>query len=549
MHIFFRHCHHFGGPIVSVDEPRALSWDSMILLYVPGWIFALCAVSHAQRFQNGKVIGFSEGRYCDPLRKPQNGRYVCHISNGQEKCKLKCKSGYIVPITYTSQDVLMDVTLRGLYVCEGVVGGVIWSPSLFFDCVEKKEPKNLSLHAGVNFTLPCNKHTNLKNIQRDVVTKLRTRSHLINKTCPLHDVACSIEFFMECLGTLHGDIEVSIPYTKENSVNFSEFRESVDNSLGTKDINSVLRRPGQTSPTRVTMTGFFTDCPKGTRLESDFTCRGCSKGHYLNLSRSECAPCPAGTYQDEPLQATCKRCPGGGSKDEEGLMKITHCSDSRNWRKHTSLKTLIQALSSIVLVGTFAIHFRGTVKNEVRPEPTDQYDIETESDEDSIIQEETDFDTEITRNGTEMGSKVPGDLIVMTNRLAKKVDEELEGRKKSLFLSAEPLPRKSLARDRMRLTLTANMMRRSTHFRKSTMLRQSIGYLKRQYEAEERERSSKFSSLIQSQGTSSMQRFKKVESQDMSPMHRFRQVDKSFKLRPSTAMQSRSVTTESFSSH
>ncbi|KAK3780061.1 hypothetical protein RRG08_061828 [Elysia crispata] len=492
MHIFFRHCHHFGGPIVSVDEPRALSWDSMILLYVPGWIFALCAVSHAQRFQNGKVIGFSEGRYCDPLRKPQNGRYVCHISNGQEKCKLKCKSGYIVPITYTSQDVLMDVTLRGLYVCEGVVGGVIWSPSLFFDCVE---------------------------------------------------------FFMECLGTLHGDIEVSIPYTKENSVNFSEFRESVDNSLGTKDINSVLRRPGQTSPTRVTMTGFFTDCPKGTRLESDFTCRGCSKGHYLNLSRSECAPCPAGTYQDEPLQATCKRCPGGGSKDEEGLMKITHCSDSRNWRKHTSLKTLIQALSSIVLVGTFAIHFRGTVKNEVRPEPTDQYDIETESDEDSIIQEETDFDTEITRNGTEMGSKVPGDLIVMTNRLAKKVDEELEGRKKSLFLSAEPLPRKSLARDRMRLTLTANMMRRSTHFRKSTMLRQSIGYLKRQYEAEERERSSKFSSLIQSQGTSSMQRFKKVESQDMSPMHRFRQVDKSFKLRPSTAMQSRSVTTESFSSH
>ena len=137
----------------------------------------------------------------------------------------------------------------------------------------------------------------------------------------------------------------------------------------------------------------------------------------------------------------------------------------------------------------------------------------------------------------------------MTNRLAKKVDEELEGRKKSLFLSAEPLPRKSLARDRMRLTLTANMMRRSTHFRKSTMLRQSIGYLKRQYEAEERERSSKFSSLIQSQGTSSMQRFKKVESQDMSPMHRFRQVDKSFKLRPSTAMQSRSVTTESFSSH
>ena len=77
---------------------------------------------------------------------------------------------------------------------------------------------------------------------------------------------------------------------------------------------------------------------------------------------------------------------------------------------------------------------------------------------------------------------------MLTNRPARKVNEEIEGKSKGLrlsFLPSMPPPktadaRKSLARERMRMTLSANMMRQSAYHRRSTGL--AIGKLFREAE-------------------------------------------------------------------
>ncbi|KAK3780064.1 hypothetical protein RRG08_061831 [Elysia crispata] len=73
----------------------------MILPFTRFWILVLCATCHAQDFRNGKIFDVSEGRVCEPLKKPENGHLVCQSSKGREKCRLVCDPGYTVPMTFT----------------------------------------------------------------------------------------------------------------------------------------------------------------------------------------------------------------------------------------------------------------------------------------------------------------------------------------------------------------------------------------------------------------------------------------------------------------
>ncbi|RUS79851.1 hypothetical protein EGW08_012377, partial [Elysia chlorotica] len=206
----------------------------MVFLLHKLWMFALGAVCHAQHFLDGKIVGVSQGRRCERLPDQEHGHFVClrGHSGAPQKCRLSCPPGYTAPITYTPPTGLMDVKLRGLYVCTKFAGGLTWSPPLLMDCVEKKSATKLSLHSELNFHLPCNDQTDLDTIQRDMLFKLRNESHLLNSSCLDHMVTCQVELFLECNGTIVGDIEVTIPYTEDNAEIFPHFRKSVDNSLG-----------------------------------------------------------------------------------------------------------------------------------------------------------------------------------------------------------------------------------------------------------------------------------------------------------------------------
>lgn len=470
----------------------------MVTSFAPVLIIALCTACQAQQFRSGKIIGVSEGRTCEPLQNPKHGDYVCQSKNGRDRCKLLCHAGYVVPITYTPLDVLMDVNLRGIYVCKEVPGGVTWVPSLLFDCVELRKPTSLMLHYGVDFQDPCTSTTNLDNIRSGLLPKLRANPIL--STAQRYKMTFSVDIFLECVGKVVGDIELSVPFTEDNADNFPDFRISLDKEMTTNVAHGALKLSGQS---KVNKSGFFTDCPRGTRLESDMTCRGCSKGYFLDLSRAECAPCPAGTYQDEALRASCKTCPGSASKLRDGLMDRKQCYHLGIFRKHTSIKTLTWALSCIVIVGSVIIYFRGTVTKEITPETAEKELLELEDedeDDDIVLDEEADLTKAAGGLRLKLQSFLPahtglftlrgklggrgkgsGDFDHLTTRPAKKVDEEIEDKKRILAIARLPLEpkpktaeaRKSLARERMRMTMLADTAKRSAQLRQSQTARSS----------------------------------------------------------------------------
>ncbi|XP_028967225.1 uncharacterized protein LOC108863645 [Galendromus occidentalis] len=102
---------------------------------------------------------------------------------------------------------------------------------------------------------------------------------------------------------------------------------------------------------QLTITGQCEPCPKGTFRTSGMpSCQQCPKGrttadfgsttveqcslevcqigHYLNVTRNYCMPCPKGTYQDEEQRdSECKPCPADTTTDAVGATDPSYCSD------------------------------------------------------------------------------------------------------------------------------------------------------------------------------------------------------------------------------
>ena len=61
--------------------------------------------------------------------------------------------------------------------------------------------------------------------------------------------------------------------------------------------------------------GYF--CPEGQKNPDDHPC---PEGYHCPSGASEKTKCESGSYQDEPIQSTCKTCPAG-----EYRWNIRHC--------------------------------------------------------------------------------------------------------------------------------------------------------------------------------------------------------------------------------
>ncbi|RUS85823.1 hypothetical protein EGW08_006452 [Elysia chlorotica] len=244
-----------------------------------------------------------------------------------------------------------------------------------------------------------------------------------------------------------------------------------------------------------------------------FDCvRGCSKGYHLDQATYACARCPPGTYQDEPLQAYCKRCPEDFSSYKDGITERRFCYPRHTWSKNKSIKTLLKVLVTIVLVGTVAIYFRGTVKNEVTPQAAREEVLE--ADTGFLITE----DSRIIWDNI----RASGDFSKMTTLPAKKVEEETEGNWINRFMSRlpwEPAPktaaaRKSLAKERMRMTMTANMLRQSAYIGRNSIEKEALlKLIKNEEDKEERAASVSHTSAKKSHVTNELPDPNKVDNE------------------------------------
>ncbi|KAK6994583.1 hypothetical protein BgiMline_011200, partial [Biomphalaria glabrata] len=326
---------------------------------------AVCTANQMDR------VGSTASQRCLPLPPVEHGTYVCSDVNFKHQCQLKCLPNYMIPITQNEQKgasrARMKLSDRGKYTCEDQAGGKVWNPLLLFDCVEAKYPTDVTLYYAMTITEP---KRHCEEFAHDVNNSLSKINDNVTSFAACAAVKCRTSFELMCDGKykllfdfeLMMDLNEDLEYSDINKYTYKVLQQSLSTHFSINIHNNTV-----------------VNCPEGTLIQKDLTCRGCSKGYFLDGLDMFCKECPPGFYQDEDLQHYCKPCPPGAPKDLTGLKSIAECFHVDSFVTRTSLLTILAVIFSIVLVAAVLLVYRSQVllepdgkTREYYPEPIRQ---------------------------------------------------------------------------------------------------------------------------------------------------------------------------------
>ncbi|CAG5127082.1 unnamed protein product [Candidula unifasciata] len=313
---------------------------------------------------NDKLPEIDTGSTCKELEKPEHGMYQCRTTEEGVQCKLTCDEGYTLPINeYNNDGQHIPLQERGFYLCTDTPGGWMWRPIQFYDCVPKVDPAYFVYYYSLTMPHPCS-NDNRREEYLD--------SFNVNNDMGITKRACMRELTLNCFWTydircLNGawqvDAWLRMPFSPDMLDTFDVWFSTFEGYSQNESSRSFIVE-GQQGNSWINRKGFYIECPMATRIENDYTCRGCSKGYYMSQSLLECLPCPPQRYQDHDYSHTCKPCPSGGNKETTGLTKLIDCFHFSRWEEGTSLERIFAGLGCVVIFSSLLLYYRSQIRNE-----------------------------------------------------------------------------------------------------------------------------------------------------------------------------------------
>ncbi|BFZ21525.1 hypothetical protein BsWGS_24564 [Bradybaena similaris] len=188
------------------------------------------------------------------------------------------------------------------------------------------------------------------------ITKRNCQTELNVNCYWVYDLRCVRKVWMM-------DVWLRMPFSLDMLDQFDDWHLKYEEYTREESL-TMFKLGGFQGRTVINRHGFYIECPRGTRIERDFVCRGCSKGYYMSQQLLECLPCPPLHFQDTNYAHTCKLCPAGGSKTLTGLTKLVDCFHFSYWEEDSSIERIIGGLACVVVFSAVMLFYRSHVRNE-----------------------------------------------------------------------------------------------------------------------------------------------------------------------------------------